>query len=69
MLYLCNMGFNKCYLPSIESMKKQIERDGLKEFIRLYTKYDCIMGKNNRMEFLDNRINEFENKTGVEDPA
>ena len=69
MLYLCDMGFNKCYLPSIQSMTEQIERDGLKEFVRIYTKYDCITGDSDRMEFLENKIKEFENKTGVEDPA
>jgi hypothetical protein len=53
------MGFNKCYLPSIESMKEQIERDGLKEFVRIYRKYDSISGESDRMEFLENKIREY----------
>lgn len=57
-----NMGFNKCFLPSIESMKEQIERDGLEEFVRLYTKYDCITGETDRMEFLENKIQEYKDK-------
>jgi len=56
------MGFNKCYLPSIESMSEQIERDGLEEFVRLYTKYDCITGETDRMRFLEDKIKEYEDK-------
>jgi len=62
------MGFNKCYLPSIESMEQQIKRDGLKEFVRLYSKYDCITGEIDSFKFLENKIEEFKNKTGVENP-
>lgn len=57
-----NMGFNKCFLPSIESMKEQIERDGLEEFVRLYTKYDSITGESDRMEFLEKKIEEYRDK-------
>lgn len=56
------MGFNKCYLPSIELMKEQIERDGLKEFVRVYSKYDSITGESDRMEFLENKIKEYESQ-------
>ena len=56
------MGFNKCYLPSIELMKEQIEKDGLEEFVRLYTKYDSITGETDRMEFLENKIQEYRDK-------
>lgn len=56
------MGFNKCYLPSIEVMKEQIERDGLKEFVRVYSKYDCITGESDRMEFLENKIKEYKSQ-------
>lgn len=55
------MGFNKCILPSIEVMKFQIERDGLKEFIKAYRKYDSIMGDSDRIEFLEQKAFEYEN--------
>lgn len=55
------MGFNKCILPSIEVMKFQIERDGLKEFIKVYRKYDSIMGDSDRIEFLEQKAFEYEN--------
>lgn len=54
------MGFNQCILPSIEIMQSQIDRDGLKEFVRIYRKYDSIMGDSNRMEFLEAKIMEYE---------
>lgn len=47
-------------------MKEQIERDGLKEFVRLYTKYDCITGDSDRMEFLENKIKEYDEKNFVD---
>ena len=40
-------------------MKEQIERDGLKEFVRIYRKYDSISGESDRMEFLENKIKEY----------
>ncbi len=54
------MGFNKCILPSIETMQSEIDRSGLAEFVRIYTKYDSIMGESERMEFLENKIDEYE---------
>ena len=56
------MGFNKCYLPSIESMEEQIERDGLEVFVKSYSKYDCISGESDRMRFLEEKIKEYEEK-------
>lgn len=55
------MGFNKCTLPSIETMQFQIQRDGLKEFVRAYRKYDSISGDSDRIEFLEQKIFEYEN--------
>lgn len=55
------MGFNQCYLPSVETMKFQIQRDGLEKFIKLYRKYDAISGETDRMQFLEQKIFEYEN--------
>lgn len=55
------MGFNKCILPSIEIMQSELDRIGLAEFVRIYTKYDSIMGETDRMEFLESKINLYEN--------
>jgi hypothetical protein len=55
------MGFNKCILPSVETMQSEIDRIGLAEFVRIYSKYDSIMGESDRMEFLESKINLYEN--------
>ncbi len=55
------MGFNKCILPSIEIMQSEIDRNGLAEFVRIYTKYDSIMGDSDRIEFLEKKVIEYEN--------
>jgi hypothetical protein len=48
------MGFNKCFLPPIDSMKKDILSNGMESFIKKYQKYDAIIGETDRMTFLDN---------------
>ena len=55
------MGFNKCILPSVQVMQEEIDRNGLNEFVRIYRKYDSIMGETDRMEFLEKKIKEYEN--------
>ena len=56
------MGFNKCILPSIEIMKEEINRDGLETFVIRYGKYDSIMGESDRMEFLETKIKEYQDR-------
>lgn len=48
------MGFNKCFLPPIDSMKKDILNNGLESFIRKYQKCDAIIGESDGVTFLDN---------------
>lgn len=55
------MGFNKCILPSIETMQSEIDNVGLEEFVKRYGRYDSIMGDSDRMEFLESKINLYEN--------
>lgn len=52
------MGFNGCILPSVESMKEHIKRDGIESFVKHYERYDSIMGDTDRMEFLEEKIEE-----------
>lgn len=54
------MGFNKCVIPSIETMQSEIDRDGLESFVKRYGRYDSIMGDSDRMEFLENKVKEYE---------
>jgi hypothetical protein len=46
------MGFNKCFLPPIDSMKNDILINGLNQFIKKYGKYDALIGETDRMDFL-----------------
>lgn len=56
------MGFNGCILPSIEWMQLEIDRDGLESFVKRYGRYDSIMGETDRMEFLESKVKEYEDK-------
>lgn len=56
------MGFNKCILPSVETMQEEINRDGLESFVIHYGKYDSIMGESDRMRFLETKIEEYNDK-------
>lgn len=56
------MGFNKCTLPSVEDMKRELERDGLEIFVKSYSRYDSIMGESDRMKFLEDKIKEYEDR-------
>lgn len=55
------MGFNKCILPSIETMQSEIDNVGLEEFVKRYGRYDSIMGDSDRVEFLEKKVMEYEN--------
>jgi len=54
------MGFDKCILPAISVMEAQITQLGIDEFVRVYSKYDSIMGESDRVNFLETKINEYE---------
>jgi hypothetical protein len=43
-------------------MKKQIELNGLEVFVKGYSKYDSIMGEDDRIKFLEEKIKEYEEK-------
>jgi hypothetical protein len=53
------MGFNKCILPSIETMQMEIDRDGLESFVKRYGRYDSIMGDSDRVSFLEEKVEDY----------
>lgn len=61
------MGYNKCHLPSIDHMEKEIETYGLESFVKRYVKYDFIIGETEPMNFLEMKIKEYETITKVSD--
>jgi uncharacterized protein (UPF0297 family) len=53
------MGFNSCILSSVESMKMELENNGIDVFVKRYQKYESIIGESDRMEFLEKTIKEY----------
>lgn len=54
------MGFNQCYLPSIIIMQAEIDTVGLEVFVKRMQKYEAVTGETDRMQFLEEKIEEYE---------
>lgn len=54
------MGFNHCYIPSIENLQMELENVGLENFVKRYRKYDAITGPSESFRFLEEKIKEYE---------
>jgi hypothetical protein len=50
------MGFNHCYISTIENLQKELDNVGLETFVRQYTKYECITGPSESMNFLESKV-------------
>jgi hypothetical protein len=55
------MGFNNCYLPDIDKMKEYFESVDLETFVNRFRKYDCWTGSSDSFDFLEQKINLYEN--------
>jgi hypothetical protein len=55
------MGFNQCYLRSVEDLKAEFQSEGLENFVKRYQKYDSITGSSESFQFLEEKINLYEN--------
>jgi hypothetical protein len=54
------MGFNHCYLTSIEDLQKYLDNVGLEKFIKTYRSYDALTGPSECFKFLEDKIEENE---------
>jgi len=54
------MGFNHCYISSVENLQSELDSVGLKEFVRRYRRYDAITGPSESFRFLEDKIKEYE---------
>jgi hypothetical protein len=54
------MGFNHCYLTSIEDLQKYLDNVGLEKFIKTYRKYDALTGPSECFRFIEDKIEEYE---------
>ena len=50
------MGFNHCYLTSIENLQTHLDNVGLKKFIKMYRSYDALTGPSECFEFIEEKI-------------
>ena len=54
------MGFNHCYLTSIENLQLHLDNVGLEKFIKMYRSYDALTGPSECFKFLEDKIEENE---------
>ena len=54
------MGFNHCYISSVENLQSELNNVGLELFIKRYRKYDAITGPSESFRFLEDKIKEYE---------
>ncbi len=55
------MGFNHCYISTIENLQKELDNVGLEVFVKRYQKYECLTGPSESMNFIEQKINLYEN--------
>jgi hypothetical protein len=55
------MGFNHCYLTSVLDLQRNLDNVGLEKFIKTYRSYDALTGPSECFEFLESKINLYEN--------
>jgi hypothetical protein len=54
------MGFNHCYITSVENLQLELNNVGLETFVKRYQKYECITGPSESFRFLEEKIKEYE---------
>ena len=54
------MGFNHCYISSVENLQLELDMVGLETFVKRYRKYDAITGPSESFRFLEDKIKEYE---------
>ena len=54
------MGFNHCYLTSIENLQTHLDNVGLEKFIKTYRSYDALTGPSECFAFIEEKIKEYE---------
>lgn len=54
------MGFNHCYISSVENLQSEFESKGLEGFVKSYRKYDAITGPSESFRFLEEKQKQYE---------
>jgi hypothetical protein len=50
------MGFNNCYISTIENLQKELDNVGLEVFVNGYQKYECLTGPSESMNFIEDKV-------------
>lgn len=53
------MGLDKCYLPDVETLKKQLLSQGLEKFVEKYLVCDIFIGEVGSVDFVNLKISEW----------
>ena len=53
------MGFNHCYLTTVENLQLHLDNVGLEKFIKMYRSYDALTGPSECFEFIEQKIEEY----------
>lgn len=54
------MGFNSCHLPKYNQLVEYYNSVDLETFVKQFKKYDSWSGDSDAMNFLENKIEEYE---------
>lgn len=54
------MGFNHCYISSVENLQSELDNVGLEQFVKRYRKYEAITGPSESFRFLEEKQKEYE---------
>ena len=55
------MGFNQFFIRDVKDLESELNSVGLELFVKRYSKYDSWTGSSESMEFLESKINLYEN--------
>ena len=56
------MGMDKCHIKDYDELLKEFEKIGLDKFANKYIKYDALIGESRSIQFIENKINEYNSK-------
>jgi hypothetical protein len=54
------VGFNNCYIPNYNQLVEYYSSVDLETFVKRFKKYDSWSGDSDAMNFLENKIKEYE---------
>ena len=50
---------NKCSVPDYTDIVKQFELLGIEKFVKIYRKYEALIGESKSIRFIEDKIEEY----------